>query len=427
MPNQTYSKGTKASIIVILISRLAQWKLSNMAPDSAANSQSTTELGSPSPEELVSRARALIPNLRSRTARCESERQIPQENLDEMFEAGLFNALKPKRFGGYEMGWDTLCDITLAIAEGCGSTGWIIGVCGGHPLMVTNFTADVQEEVWGVNPNAIISSAKMTTGSFRKVDGGYIGSGIMAISSGSQHADWFFAGGSAVEGSDNPLSTLIPLGDVTILDTWQVMGLAGTGSHDLEMTEVFVPDAHAFIGGRKPPGAGLYDGIYKVGHRALGPYTLASVVVGMAAGALEIFVQDIKSRTSRHGVNIAEFQSLQLRIAESAAELDAAKLMIRTNSSIAMSFIGKGENVPRDIHAGLILDASYASVLACKAIERIFYAGGAGGLSLNQDIQRIFRNVQAGRAQFGLNWDVQGTNYGRWALGLEDTQAIEPP
>ena len=92
-----------------------------------------------------------------------------------------------------------------------------------------------------------------------------------------------------------------------------------------------------------------------------------------------------------------------------------------------MSFIGKGQNVPRDIHAGLILDASYASVLACKAIERIFYAGGAGGLSLNQDIQRIFRNVQAGRAQFGLNWDVQGTNYGRWALGLEDTQAIEPP
>ncbi len=381
----------------------------------------------PTSEELVRRARALIPNLQSRTARCEDERRIPQENLDEMFEAGLFNVLKPKRFGGYEMGWDTLCNITLEIAEGCGSTGWIIGVCGGHPLMVTNFTLDVQEEVWGSNPNAIISSAKMTSGSFKKVDGGYIGSGIMSISSGSQHADWVFAGGSTIEGSDKPLSTLIPLSDVTILDTWQVMGLAGTGSHDLEMKDVFVPDSHAFIGGERPPGADLYDGIYKVGHRALGPYTLASVVVGMATGALNIFVEDIKSRTSRQGAKVAEFQSLQMRVAESAAELDAAKLLIRSNSREAMCYIGIGEHVPRDIHAGFILDASYASLLACKSIERIFYAGGDGELSLDRPIQRIFRNVQAGRAQFGLNWDVQGTNYGKWALGLEGTQSSEPP
>jgi 3-hydroxy-9,10-secoandrosta-1,3,5(10)-triene-9,17-dione monooxygenase len=158
--------------------------------------------------------------LRSRTAKCEEERRIPQENLDEMFEAGVFNALKPKRYGGYEMGWDTFCDITLKIAEGCGSTGWIYGVCGGHPLMVTNFAFDVQDEVWGANPNALVSSAKMISGAFKKVDGGYLGNGIMAVSSGSQHADWFFAGGSTLEGSDKPLTTIIPLDDVTILDTW---------------------------------------------------------------------------------------------------------------------------------------------------------------------------------------------------------------
>ncbi|MBT7957525.1 MAG: hypothetical protein HN731_20160 [Rhodospirillaceae bacterium] len=399
-----------------------------MSPDSEPPNTLDMDTAIPSPEELVERAQALIPNLRSRTARCEDERRIPQENLDEMFEAGLFNTMKPKRYGGYEMGWETLCDLTLAIGEGCGSTGWIMGVCGGHPLMVINFDFAVQDEVWGANPNAIISSAKMTSGSFKKVDGGYLGNGIMAISSGSQHADWFFAGGSQIDGSDKPLSTLIPLTDVTILDSWQVVGLAGTGSHDLEMKDVFVPDSHAYIGGERPPGAGLYDnGVYKVGHRALGPYTLAAVVVGMAAGALDIFVTDIIDRTSRHGAKIADFQSLQLRIAESSAELDAAKLLIRQNTREAMTYIGEGKPVPRDPHARLIMEGSYASVLACKAIERIFYAGGAGELFLDRHLQRIFRNVQAGRAQFGLNWDVQGTNYGRWALGLEGEQETTPP
>lgn len=139
-----------------------------MAPDSDAARSSEINTENPTAEELVARARALIPSLRGRTAKCEEERRIPQENLDEMFEAGVFNALKPKRYGGYEMGWDTFCDITLKIAEGCGSTGWIYGVCGGHPLMVTNFAFDVQDEVWGANPNARVSSAKMISGAFKK-------------------------------------------------------------------------------------------------------------------------------------------------------------------------------------------------------------------------------------------------------------------
>jgi len=139
-----------------------------MPPDSESPNTLDIDTNIPLPEELVKRAKALIPNLRSRTERCEEERRIPQENLDEMLAAGLFNTMKPKRYGGYEMGWETLCDLTLAIAEGCGSTGWIMGVCGVHPLLVTNFDFDVQDEVWGANPNTIISSAKMSCGAFKK-------------------------------------------------------------------------------------------------------------------------------------------------------------------------------------------------------------------------------------------------------------------
>jgi 3-hydroxy-9,10-secoandrosta-1,3,5(10)-triene-9,17-dione monooxygenase len=394
------------------------------------NSVSTvtaTSVAVPSPEELVARARDLRPGLRSRTARCEDQRRIPQESLDEMIQAGLFNVLKPKHYGGYEMGWDSFCDITLEIAAGCGSTGWVYGVCGSHPLMVTNFGSDIQDEVWSTNPDAIVSSAKMISGAFKKVDGGYLGNGILAISSGSLHADWVFAHFTTIEGSKKQLSTIIPLDDVTILDTWQVMGLAGTGSHNLEMKDVFVPNSHAFVSNQTPPGFGVHDaGIYNVDYRILGTYPTATVVVGMAMGALDIFVADIKDRSSRFGAKIAKFQSLQLRIAESSAEIDSAKLVIRHNTREAMSFINKHEPVPMELRTRLYRDASYVSLLALKAIERIFYAGGAGELFLNRELQRIFKNSHAGGAQFGLNWDVQGTNYGRWALGLEGAQKTAP-
>ena len=75
----------------------------------------------PSPEELVARARDLRPGLQSRSARCEDQCRIPQENLNEMIQAGLFNVLKPKDYGGYEMGWDSFCDIILEISAGCGA------------------------------------------------------------------------------------------------------------------------------------------------------------------------------------------------------------------------------------------------------------------------------------------------------------------
>ena len=117
---------------------------------SAAKADASPDI--PSAEEVIERACSLIPKLRERAALCEQGRRIPEDNLDEMKAAGLFKMMMPKRYGGYEMDWNAFHEVALLIASGCGSTGWIYGVVGAHPLMVTNFGFDVQDEVWGPNP-----------------------------------------------------------------------------------------------------------------------------------------------------------------------------------------------------------------------------------------------------------------------------------
>lgn len=378
----------------------------------------------PDPAELISRARDMIPRLRARQAACEEQRRIPQESLNELFEAGLFNILKPRKYGGYEMGWDVFNEAILNVAEGCGSTGWIYGVVGGHPIMVSNLCGDVQDEIYADDPRALVSSARIITGSMEPVEGGYIGRGRMTFCSGCQHAGWVYAGGNPVDGSDDKITVLMPMEDVEILDSWHALGMAGTGSHDIELHDVFIPERRTMVAGVTPPGRGVHDAaIFNVGHVALGAYNLSAVVVGVATGGFNQFVEEMRGRASRFGAKIAEYQSLQLRIAESAAELHAAATVLRADMAEVAEAIEREVRIPPEMLVRHRRDTAYCSILAQRAIDRVMYAAGANGLFLSNNLQRAWRDAHAGGAQFNLNWDMEGTKYGRAALGLHEPLA----
>lgn len=385
---------------------------------------STTPSEVPGRDDLIARARDMIPRFQARQGACEEQRRIPQESLDELFEAGLFNILKPRKYGGYEMGWDVFNDAVMAVAEGCGSTGWIYGVVGGHPLMAANFSGEVQDEIYADDDRALVASARIITGSMERVKGGYIGRGRMTFCSGCQHAQWVFAGGNPVDGSDDLITVLMPIQDVEILDTWHALGMAGTGSHDIQLHDVFIPERRTMIAGTTPPGRGLHNAaIFNVGHMALGAYNLAAVVVGVATGGFNQFVEEMKGRASRFGAKIAEFQSFQLRIAESAAELDAAARVMRANMEEVARVIEAEVRIPPEMLVNHRRDTAYCSVLAQRAIDRVMYAGGANALFLTNNLQRAWRDAHAGGAQFNINWDMEGTKYGKAVLGLEEPLA----
>ena len=204
---------------------------------SAAVSVSVAPI-SPTPEELVARAHAMIPVLKARAKECIANRDVSEQTIVEMKAAGFFKILQPKRWGGYEMHPNVFFEVQKALAEGCMSTGWMYGVVGCHPYELALFHNEAQEEVWASDSDMLVSSTYQPVGKVTRVEGGFRLSGHWGFSTGSVHCGWVLLG--AVVPPENPgdpfdmRTFLLPRSDYAIdEDAWHVFGLQGTGSHDI--------------------------------------------------------------------------------------------------------------------------------------------------------------------------------------------------
>ena len=141
--------------------------------------------------------------------------------------------------------------------------------------------------------------------------------------------------------------------------------------------------------------------------------------MGIAGGVVEAFTNNMKKQNSRFGDSLSEKQSIQLRIAESAAEYDAARTILLKDIRETLKILRSADDIPEEMHHRNRRDMAFCPRLAQASVDRLFYAAGAGGLKLNNNLQRQFRDVHAAGAQVFLNWDVNATVYGRARLGLE--------
>ena len=171
----------------------------------------------PSPDVLVARARAMIPMLKARAAKCVADRDVSVETMREFHEAGFFRILQPKRWGGYEMHPNVFFEVQKALAEGCMSTGWMYGVVGCHPYELALFHDQAQQEVWGEDTSVLASSSYQPVGKVTRVEGGFRLSGRWGFSTGSVHCDWVCLGSivpPAAEGEAPDMRTfLLPRSD----------------------------------------------------------------------------------------------------------------------------------------------------------------------------------------------------------------------
>ncbi|HXJ80058.1 MAG TPA: acyl-CoA dehydrogenase family protein, partial [Candidatus Methylomirabilis sp.] len=282
-------------------------------------------------EELLRRASALVPRLRERAASAEQLRRIPPESVHDLQAAGLIRIGNPERYGGQGIEIDVAFDVAWELGRGCGSTAWCYALWTVHNWWLGHFPERAQEDFFASGPDTLFSSGlDPTGGKALPVDGGCRLTGRWRFSSGCDAATWAMV---ATLGDRNELYwLLVPCADYEIVDTWFASGMRGTGSKDIVITDAFVP-AHRTLQPNRA-GDGDFTGwelhrrlSYRVPLRCLTGWDLAAPLVGIAQGAIDEFTARLQG-TSGPGRTAASVP-LQMRLAEAAAEVDAARALHR--------------------------------------------------------------------------------------------------
>ncbi len=380
------------------------------------------------PEAYLGRVRSLLPALRERAARAETLRRLPDDTFADFQEAGLFRALQPKRYGGYELDPGVFYQAVTEVGAVCGSSGWILGVLGVHNWHLAILDPRAQEEVWGADDSVQLSTSLAPTGTVERVDGGFRLKGRWSFSSGCDYCQWAVLGGvvtpAAPEELADPRVFLLPRRDYRIDDNWHVMGLCATGSKDIVVEDAFVPEyrTHSYRDAfaLNHPGAAINTApLYRLPFGLIFTYGIVSPAIGAAQGALAAFCEQAAKRINvRDGSRAVEDQFMQYRLAEAAAEIDAARDRMLANFAEMMRLAYAGAEIPLANRARYRWDSGKAIERSVRAVDLIFEASGGHGIFLDNPIQRAWRDVHAMRAHAGNNPERASFIFGRSEFGL---------
>lgn len=390
--------------------------------------------GRPSPEAILARIRTTLPAIAARAAQTERDRRVPRESVEALREAGLFRIVQPAEFGGWEHDFCVLAEVVVEIAGACASTAWVCGLQAAHQWLLASFPIEAQHDVWDAMPEAILCGSYAPAARAVVEDKGYRLNGRWSFASGSDVSDWAFCAALLPpETPGDPLRPaflLVPASDYVIDDDWHVIGLSGTGSKTLVLDDVLVPHHRILLfadtTSGDTPGRRYYahNPTFGVPMLANIATCLAAVGVGAAAGALRAYVDATSQRSTRGAVagganRMADFPTIQLRVAEAAAAIDAAhEILLRDLRRRAdVSRTGRLATVEERIESRR--GQAYAVKLAVSATEALNASTGGQGLSLANPVQRAWRDANAVGRHISFNWDAVGTMYGQLALGLE--------
>jgi 3-hydroxy-9,10-secoandrosta-1,3,5(10)-triene-9,17-dione monooxygenase len=379
--------------------------------------------------ELVMRARLLVPVLRQRATETEKLRRLSDATVGDLQETELFRLFQPARYGGIEAPFRAFIDIGGTLGRGCGSTSWVFNNLVVHNWMLGYWPLRMQDEIWQADPRALIgSSFVFPAGRAEKAPGGYRLSGQWPFSSGIDASAWMMMA-APVAGSEGaapePRFFVLPRSDYTEIDNWHAMGLAGTGSKDVVADNVFVPEHRTLAAadgkGAAHPGSSVNPGaLYKLPWYALFGFVNGATALGIAQGAVEEFTAAMRARAATAtGRQLADLATMQIRVAEAATLVDGAETLMLKDCDEAMRIAEAGKLAGMEDKTRWRRDAAFAVRMSVKAIDMLFAGAGGAAIVETHPLQRALRDAHAAQGHIGLNWDANGTMFGRVALGLD--------
>ena len=373
-------------------------------------------------EGLVERVRALTPLIAASSFEAEAQRRPLDEVIDALKATGVFRALVPARYGGYEIDMQTYVDIGVAVSRADPSMGWITTFYMEHNWLLTMFPEELQAEIFGAQPYVLAPGSVNPTGrAIPTDDGGFVLSGRWQFGTGICHADWVLLSGKV--GDDGlPRHFIAPIDDVEVKDTWHVDGMAATGSRDIVATEVVIPARRVSLS--PPPHIHARPGDPYLLRIPIPPFlslTAGIPAVGVAKRALELFEERLFERVM-FGTTRTQSARVptQVRLANLRVQVDFAETLLRDitarmqahcDGTIDLDLLGQQQ---------LRLAIAHVVRLCRDIVREIMASSGASVHFLDNEMQRLHRDIHMIAAHTVFDVDLVAEGVGRMIVAAHD-------
>ena len=380
-------------------------------------------------ENLLEAAAGFVPTLRERAGEIEKNRSLPQDIADAFAAAGFYSLMVPESLGGHEIDPLTYLKLVRTLATGDASAAWCVMIGATTALSSAYMPKADAEQIFGKGRRTITAGVFAPTGKAVPEGDGFRVSGRWQWGSGSPNAAWV-SGGCFVmrdgkpEMSDTgvPISRmmLVPKSDVTLLDTWDVSGLCGTGSTDFEMKDVYVPASRAVAFGYDKP---MERPLYLFPIFALLASGISSVALGTARAAIDELVGFASAKTPQGTLKpLTSRPDTQMGVSKAEALVRSATAFMDDAVGAAWDAAQKGDEIPVALRRDMRLSMAHATTAAAEAVDIVYGLGGGTSVYRKSPLQRQFRDVhvatqhmmvakgvleQAGRLFLGLETDTR--------------------
>jgi alkylation response protein AidB-like acyl-CoA dehydrogenase len=393
------------------------------------------DVGAPQLDLLLNTVHTLEPLIRGHADEAERNRRLSPVVVTALAEAGIFRMYTPRTLGGFEVEPLTFYQVVEAIARLDGSTGWCVFIAGGNPLLGAYLADEASEEVFGRDPRGITAGVVHPYGTAVVADGGYRVSGRWSYASGCQHSTWIFCCCNVFDGDQMRLAEngepearlfFIPIGQIDIVDTWDVSGLAGTGSHDVMIDQVFVPASYTclFGPGMRPRCTYYQSPVYRYVLYASFALPIGAVALGIAQGAIDAGVDLAQSKIPGGRVTLLREQPMfQVRLAEAVALVRSARAWLHAVVQHTWESLLATGVVSFAARAELLLAAANATRSAASAVDILYTVAGASANYRRSPFQRALRDIHAATQHLGTSAQ-QFESAGRMLVGLQPLQPL---
>ncbi|HLZ72023.1 MAG TPA: oxidoreductase [Dehalococcoidia bacterium] len=387
------------------------------------------------PRQLIARAVSLRPMLRAQQAACEAAGRILPETHRAFVEGGFYRTLQPRRFGGYEFALPVFAETMIEITRGCPSSGWVLAFTAGHPHVLAKFPEQAQIEAYG-DDGDFRAPFVGSPGSAEPAEGGLRINGAWDYATGCDVATHFMATvarrGADAAAPPETLSALIDREDFTIVENWEMLGMRGTGSHRVVVTDRVIPLYRTARSERALPTAEAPRSAVRIHDNPLYASPsgnvlmaeIAAVAIGTGLCALDSYEWLLRERTTRgpSPVRRAESAEFQRHFGQAQALLNTARAALLGCTQEYMAFCRQAveEEAPFSLERsqGIVLVEQQCTRLAGEAVDLLLHTAGSSAARPGTVLERCFRDMATLRTHISLQFDTLFEAFARTHLGI---------